>query len=355
MRTHTPFCRRGGPTGLLAGLAVAVVFAWPLPLKADPAGSEVTPAGRAAAVKGVAWLLVNQNPDGSWGCKKSQAPSTAITALACLALMSEGSTPERGPHRGAVSRGLEYTLSAASRSGLITANDTTGMGMLYDHACATLFLAEAYATSADPGEELRRKLGRAVQAIARLQNGDGGWGAPGSDVATTASMWIALRAAHNAGVTVHGPSMEKVEAFVRSCAEPDGRFAQAPGLRGGGGHVFFPTAAALRVLYGAGRHDDPAVRAGTRRVMDTTLGQEYGGRISEWDYCGAFYATQALLQENGKAWDAWFPAVRDRLVKLQNEDGSWTIEYCLSCQAYATALAVLVLETPGRMLPVLQL
>ena len=63
----------------------------------------------------------------------------------------------------------------------------------------------------------------------------------------------------------------------------------------------------------------------------------------------------ALLHENGGQWARWFPKVRDHLVRIQNADGSWSIEYCLCCQAYATALSVLVLETPGRLLPVSQL
>lgn len=361
------FAARGEvKAALLAGLTGCLVAAVALPLPAEePAAEpspvlasspppEVTVASQASVDKGIVWLLAHQNPDGSWGCKRSEAPSTAITSLAALALMAGGSTPDRGPHKDAIRRGLDYTLSMASRSGMITAYDTTGMGLLYDHACATLFLAEVYATTQDPDDELRRKLSRAVRYIARGQNPDGGWGVQGSDVATTASMWVALRAAHNAGLTIHGPTMDKVEKFVRECSQPTGGFGQSPQVRGGGGHLFYPTSAALRILYGMGR-DDAAVAKGTELILSRTLGQEYGGRISEWDYCGAFYATQALLQEHGAYWGRWFPTVRDHLVRIQNADGSWTIEYCLCCQAYATALSCLVLQTPGRLLPVFQL
>lgn len=346
---------RGEFATLLAGLAGIAGSGGTLPLRAEPPAPEVTPASRAAADKGLGWLLSHQNSDGSWGCKKSQAPSTAITSLSCLALMAGGSTPDRGVHREAIRDGLDYTLSVAGRSGMISAQDTTGMGLLYDHACGTLFLSEVYATSPGSDDVLRATLGRAVQFISRNQNADGGWGMQDSDVATTAAMWVALRAAHNAGVTIRGPSMENVERFVRECAEPQGGFASAPQVRGGGGRLFYPTAAALRVLYGMGRGDAAETAKGTDLILSRTLGQEYGGRISEWDYCGAFYATQALLHENGKLWERWFPKVRDDLVRLQNTDGSWTIEYCLCCQAYATALSCLVLQTPGRLLPVFQL
>jgi squalene cyclase len=341
---------------LLAGAAFLAAALAAATAPAAPPDAEVTPASQAAVDKGLVWLLANQNEDGSWGCKQSQAPSTAITALSCLALMAAGSTPDRGPHREPLRRGLAYTLSIASRSGRITASDSTGMGPLYDHSCATLFLAEVYATSPEPEENVRRTLGRAVQYIARMQNPDGGWGLQGSsDVATTAAMWTALRAAHNAGLTIHGPAVGKVEAYVRSCADKNGGFAYSPQVRGGGGHLFYPTTAALRVLYGMGRGDEADVAKGTEVILGRTLGDEYGGRISEWDYCGAFYASQALLHENGPRWERWFPRVRDHLVRIQNADGSWTIEYCRCCQAYATALSCLTLQTPGRLLPVFQL
>jgi hypothetical protein len=85
------------------------------------------------------------------------------------------------------------------------------------------------------------------------------------------------------------------------------------------------------------------------------LGQDYGGKISEWDYCGAFYAVQAMMHEGDKYWRKWWPKFRDHLIKIQNEDGSWTIEYCLCCRAYATALSLLVLQAPKRLLPLFQL
>ena len=95
------------------------------------------------------------------------------------------------------------------------------------------------------------------------------------------------------------------------------------------------------------------------KVIKHTIASEYGGSISEWDYLAAFYATHAFIiekdQGGGEFWKQWFPKIRDYLVKKQNPDGSWTVEYCMQCRAFATALSLLILQAPMRTLPMWQL
>ena len=119
--------------------------------------------------------------------------------------------------------------------------------------------------------------------------------------------------------------------------------------------MFYPTTAGLRILHGIGKGDLKEVEKGMELLLVKKLGDDYRGRISEWDYCGAFYAVQAMMHEGDKFWKKWWPRFRDHLVRIQNPDGSWTIEYCLCCRAYATALSVLVLQAPQRLLPLFQL
>ncbi len=331
---------------------------WPQDDKSVP---EKPLDAEASIKKGIDWLLKNQNPDGLWGCERSGAPSTAITALSALALAAEGSTPSRGPHKEAITRAIAKMIAIQKNSGEITQHDSTGMGIFYDHSCATLALAEFYGMQ-DPQEDsepLAAALRKALAYLYRKQNKDGGWDAQGSggnsDLAITCNVWLALRAAHNSGAVVENASISKVEKFVKSCAHPSGGFDQHPSVRGGGGQMFYPTSAGLRILYGMGRGDMKEVTAGVKVLVGKKLGDDYGGKISEWDYCGGFYAVMALLHENGPAWKEWFPKLRGQLVKIQNADGSWTIEYCLCCRAYATSLSLLMLQSPNRLLPLLQL
>lgn len=340
------------------GLLVLPIFAQ------DPAGfQEMVPQQRTVIDKGIRWLLDIQNRGGGWGCEKSGAPSTAITALAALSLMAGGSTSNGGPHRDRIAQALEFCIKRQHSSGLITQFDATGMGPFYDHSCASFFLAEVYGMARHPEAKeespVKRALLKAIEYMDKTQNRDGGWTANGasgaSDLGITCSVWMALRSAHNAGITIGDANMERVLKFVDACSERTGGFSQYPRVAGGGGKMFYPTAAGLRILYGVGKGDLKAVVAGTEFLLKHQLGREYGGKISEWDYCGAFYAVQALLHEGGKYWKEWYPKIREHLLKIQNTDGSWTIEYCMCCRAYATALALLVLQAPQRLLPLFQL
>lgn len=303
--------------------------------------------------KGLKWLLDNQNRDGSWGCQKAGVPSAAVTGLACMALMSTGDTPERGKHAKEINRALQWMLGICDKyTGRIAANESqTGMGDLYGHGVGTLFLAEAYGMTRR--EDIHAKLTKAIEFICKQQNPDGGWGPGRSDLPITCAMYMALRSARHAGIDVPALPLAKFERFVTSCFNDDGGFRQTPDR--GNASMYYPTTAAIRILYGLGKGDTKMVQAGTKFVMDRRLGQDYGGRISEWCYCGAYWAAGAMLIEDGEAWKKWFPSMRDFLCRIQNSDGSWTIEYCSHCKAYATALNVCTLQAPYRVLPIYQL
>lgn len=322
---------------------------------------EMTRAQADSFRRGIDWLVKSQNADGLWGCERSGAPSTAITGLTVLAFLSSGSTPSMGEFAPQIRKAIDKMISLQTPSGQITRFDSTGMGIFYDHSCATLALAEVYGMrrSTDELDDVRTALESAVRFMYTVQNTDGGWGPKGlgseSDIAITCAVWMALRAAHNAGITIENARMEKVEEFVMKCAESRGGFSQAPSVRGGGGQMFYPTTAGLRILHGMGKGDLKEVEKGMELLLTKKPGDDYRGRISEWDYCGAFFAVQAMMHEGDKYWKKWWPRFRDHLVKIQNADGSWTIEYCLCCRAYATALSVLVLQAPQRLLPIFQL
>jgi hypothetical protein len=324
--------------------------------------SEMTASQATAARRGIEWLVRTQNSDGLWGCERSGAPSTAITGMSILALLASGSTPSGGPQALQIRRAIDRLMALQTPSGQITRYDSTGMGIFYDHSCATLALAEVYGMrhGLDVMQDVHDALALAVRFMYSSQNEDGGWGPTGlgspSDIAMTSSVWMALRAAQNAGIAIETARADKVEEFVLKCADARGGFRMAPiNMAGGGGHVFYPTSAGLRILMGIGKRNLPEAEKGLELLLAKKLGDDYRSRISEWDYCGAFFAVQAMMHEGDTFWRRWWPRMRDQLLGLQNPDGSWTIQYCTCCRAYATALSVLVLQAPERLLPIFQL
>jgi hypothetical protein len=61
-----------------------------------------------------------------------------------------------------------------------------------------------------------------------------------------------------------------------------------------------------------------------------------------------------MLQKGGADWKLWFPVVRDKIVSIQNSDGSWTGHHCITSRTFCTAAACLVLTSPYRYLPISQ-
>lgn len=324
----------------------------------DAIFDEQTPETRKSIEKGIEWMLKAQNKaQGFWGCEPGAQPSAAITGLGGLVMLATGSTPGSGEHMEPINHAIEWAIKTQNNSGFIsTGQDWTGVGAFFEHSSITTFLTEAYGMSAELTENdlLRNRINLAIEYLDGQQNPDGGYGASGrgsaSDLAITASVYSALRSAHNSGLDVKGANLEKVVTFTEKNAISGG------GFRGNHG-MFYPTAAGLRILYSQNRQGDAQVQKSADKVLKHTIASEYGGSISEWDYLAAFYATHAfmLASETDGAWKKWFPKIRDYLIKKQNPDGSWTVEYCMQCRAFATALSLLVLMAPQRSLPMWQL
>ncbi len=112
----------------------------------DPERSAVellTPAAQKAIDPGLALLARRQRDDGSFD-SDGYRRNVAVSALAGMAFLSSGSTPDRGPYGKHVSRSVDFLLNHAQESGFIDVPDARSHGPMYGHGFATLFLAEAY-------------------------------------------------------------------------------------------------------------------------------------------------------------------------------------------------------------------
>ena len=69
-----------------------------------------------------------------------------------------------------------------------------------------------------------------------------------------------------------------------------------------------------------------------------------------------YYVTQAMYQAGGDYWKAWYPTVRDYLVRSQDAEGSWSrgMNNSDAGPEYATAMSILVLQVPAGLLPIYQ-
>jgi squalene cyclase len=350
------------------GMGAAALGAWgtlasvgrtaaPVPAPDGAGFTEMTPAAEKAIEKGLEWLNKIQNAKGGyWGCEAGAQPSAAITGMAALALLATGSTPMAGRYTEPINRAIDWALRSQRGDGLISmGQDVTGIGPFFEHAAVSMFLTEAYGMNhAGPeNDRMRRGVQAAIHYLDTQQNRDGGWSesarGAASDLAVTASVYASLRSGHNSGLDVQQANLEKLVQFTEQRGDKNG------GFRGNHG-FFYPTSAGLRIMYSQGRQAEPQVVKSAERLVKHVIASEYGGSISEWDYLATYYATHAfLLDSGGPMWKAWFPKTREYLIKKQNPDGSWSVEYCMKCRAFATAVALLVLQAPLRTLPMWQL
>jgi len=311
---------------------------------------EITPQTQKAIERGLAYLASIQAGDGSWPLYGSEG-NTGITALAGLAFLSGGNLPGRGKYGANVERATEYILKNTRRDGYITA----GNSRMYEHGFAALFLAEVYGMTGNP--EVKEKLRSAVTLIERTQNPEGGWRynpVPfDADISVTICQIMALRAARNAGIQVSKRVVDNGIKYVKNCQNGDGGFnyIAGPKLANSPDFSFARTAAGVCSLYYAGEYEDKAIQKGIDYLYGTMRQSLGNAAMMGHFHYGHYYAVQAMFQAGGKYWTAYYPLIRDNLVRTQQPDGSWQ---GFSNAAYASSMSCIILQVPYRYLPVLQ-
>lgn len=337
----------------------------------DPADSSARPDGGASAEnnaaademnaeldeavsKGFRALAVMQEAEGCWGGVRFQR-HVGITSLACLAFMSDGNLPGRGPYARQVEQGLEFVLRSTAETGLIA--EDTAHGPMYGHGFATLFLGEAYGmTSGGPGtgqsSRLYESLVKACRLIVETQNDEGGWRynpvPHDADVSVTICQIMALRSARNAGIEVPKSTIDRAVEYVRGCQNPDGGFRYQLMQ---GSSAWPRTAAGAASLFYAGIYTDDAIDRSLDYLTMSAMPNR-GEPMGSHYFYGHYYAVQAMYLAGGLRWETWWPGIRDELIRNQREDGGWDDPY--AGPAYGTSMALIILQMPKRYLPIFQ-
>ncbi len=345
-------------------------------VKPRPLARGVHASTAGAIEKGLKFLALNQNRDGSWTDRVGRkvhmtyrgtvAPHVGVTGLAGIAFLAHGVLPGQGSAGYVMKNGrkvtfcevlekaLEYVISRVSAAnGFISANGSR----MYSHAFATLFLAEAYGTgSYRDTDRMKRALKSSIRLIVNAQNPEGGWryrpGAQDSDMSITVCQMMALRAARNAGIEVPSGTIDKAVNYVKKSFVPGvGAFTYQLGLEFRGVHSRWTpalTAAGVTTLYSAGEYDAFQINEGLRYIWrERPLRGE--ARYTFDYYYFQYYAVQAAFQKGGSFWQRWYEAIRQDLLLLQEAGGQWTD---LVGSNYATAMASIILQYPNQYLPI---
>jgi hypothetical protein len=340
------------------------------PARGDNGSEFITAETQAAIDRGLAHLAQTQSNDGSFS-DRIGGTAAGITGLAGLALMGAGHQPGRGKYGKNVSRTVDYVAALGNdpkKPGFLTADGGFGRignqpSAMYSHGFASLFLAEVCGMVPDDARQkkVRTVLEQATTFAVRAQNNEGGWryepNAAFADVSVTVAIMMALRAARNAGVFVEKNKIRKGAEYIRGCQMSDGGFSY---FKGQGFSAFARTAAAIVGLYSASIPEDEelngrAIERGLRYLQQFIPGRQFNQREipAQHYYYGQYYAALAMWSAGGDYWRTWFPAVRDELLaRARANSGTWTDQF--NGSAYATAMALIVLQLPNNYLPILQ-
>lgn len=277
---------------------------------------------------------------------------TGVSGLALLAFLGAGHTHLEGPYRETVQRGLEFLLRSQSADGCL-AGEASLYARMYCHGIALLTISEAYAITGDA--RLRPFVEGGVQYTVRAQNSrDGGWRyLPGDagDMSQFGWQLMALKSAELAGVKVPVQTRAGMIQFLHSAATGPHK-----GLSGYRPHsppsrTMTAEAVVCRVFLNLERNP-AAIDEAVRYLLEEPPAAGTPN-LYYW-----YYASLALFQLQGPAWQTWNAALQKQLLSRQDSAapnaGSWspnTVWGGYGGRVYSTAMAALCLEVYYRYLP----
>lgn len=307
--------------------------------------------------KGLAFLALKQNDDGSWTCKIGQKAGESyygkdgkhvgVTSLATIAFMMNGHFTERGKYYKIVKKAIDFIQTCVTEDGYVTFDGSR----MYSHAFATLCLSFAYGMTKD--DTIRQKLKKAVDLISRVQNKEGGWryspSPTDSDLSITVSTLQALRAAKTAGISVSIDVINSAQTYVKQCSTLYGFSYQNYKTNEKGDHrVTYPlTACGVVSMYSVGNYKSKEIDNGLRRLKNI---DEL--RWGKYHYLyGHYYASQAMYMAGPSYWNSYYKTVASEILAKQLDDGSWKDDVG---PTYATAMACIILQMPNETFPIFQ-
>jgi hypothetical protein len=341
--------------------------------------NDLSPEYRIAADKGLAWLASQQLRDGHWEANNGMYP-TAMTGLAGISLLMEGSTLREGRYAENLRRAVDYLIKHSQTNGLIgdPNNAREAERYTYGHGYAILFLASVIGEEEDADRRMKLELvlTKAVEFCGRAQTSKGGWGyvsaADGQppdfdEGSTTITQLQALRAARDAGIVVPSSIIDKARKYLKESTTEKGNLIYSLSLECKREGTVALVAAALAGGFSMGEYKSDLPRRWLR-YCQAHLPAGGDGPPGHVEYTHYYYA-QVMYQLGEDGYGELFPDSRpeDRptwskyrqarfaiLMHSQAPNGSWDSHFFNLGPVYATSMYLTVLQLDKGTLPFYQ-
>jgi Squalene-hopene cyclase C-terminal domain/Prenyltransferase and squalene oxidase repeat len=366
------------PAVVLSVVMVAGAAVW---VQAQRATNEPrtgpTPVPEAVG-RGARWLASVQGADGGWGQDGGGASTTragerlessgndvANTAVAALALLEAGRQFQPN-----VERALGFVLQRveASPADGLAITDRQGtqiqrkLGPYIDTFLTSMLMVRLNGRASTPAlnARVRQALQKTVAKIEKHQQADGSWNLAGgwAPVLGTSMASRSLFEAQRQGVAVNDAALKRAEAYTLSAlsAPPsaagrvmvDGRsiVAEAPVAPAR------PEAAGVPLYQGAQALEQLSRTAGDRAANARQIGAIQSqlasatfvggfGSIGGEEFFSYLNISDSMKRIGGDAWSKWHGDITQKILGLQNSDGTWAGHHCITGRVAMTSAAIL--------------
>ncbi|MGH7242576.1 MAG: hypothetical protein ACREJD_04085 [Phycisphaerales bacterium] len=302
------------------------------------------------------WFAKHQDADGHWSGKNFDAhcgkcagkaeidADAAMTGIVLLCYLGAGHTHMAdGPYREPIARALKWLVDRQAASGDLRRGET-----MYGQTLSTVAMCEALAMTKD--QKLAGPTRRAVEFVLRTAASRDG-ARREEDTSVLGWLVMTVESARRAGIAVPRDVFEGAGNWLESASSgTPGRYAYA---RGGAPSAAM-TAEAMFVQQILG-HSRDEVRMKESAAFILSNPPKWDGAAPTYHW---YYATLALFQHQGDAWDRWNRQLSPILVEHQRRDGtasgSWDPQdewSRLGGRLYQTAVCTLSLEVYYRYKP----
>lgn len=362
-----------------------------------------TPARVTSSIdKGLQWLVKAQNKNGGWGAGSHSRQDIvdphavqtdpATTAMVGMALIRTGSNISSGPYREELTKATYYLLSAVETASTNSLNITseTGtqiqskLGQNIDVVLTSQFLSNLMETLQDGALRERVKRANSV-CVEKIQK------AIGSDGTTAGAGWAgvlqssfasnALESAVAAKVPgVSAKSLDDAKTYQKNNYDPATGESRTDM---GAGVVLYSVSGSSRASAKEARKVKDELERARREgrlsqsaPVDAETLEEIGFSAGEADK----YATAYQVYESAKVqaqrddvmdgfgsnggeeflsylqtgegmiigkdteWQKWYDNISGRMLKIQNDSGSWNGHHCITSPVFCTATSLLILS-----------
>jgi Prenyltransferase and squalene oxidase repeat len=369
----------------------------------------------AAVSRGLKWLIATQGKDGGWGQDggetsyvrpgehlESTGNDVANTAVAAEALLHTGTTPTRGQYREELARAVQFVLARVEQSpteglavtDLRNTQIQRKLGPYIDTFMAAKLLAELDGEmgTTQSNARVRENLQKCVAKIEKNQLKDGSWNiaggwAPvlGTSMASQSLAIAQAKGAANTDMALANATFYTKKQFVTVAPGSGGGYGAgmgggvAGGVVGGIAAAPPPSASTVEVsaasagvpLYQSAQALEQLTRTEKDRKENAAQIKAITGALSNDRFVTGFGSiggeeffswlniSESLHRTGGPEWQKWNSDTKAKLLKLQNEDGTWAGHHCITGRVAVTSAAILLLradresapDSPAKVIP----